>query len=84
MKRGQRSPSSKERAVPDTAPTAKITAVCFDHVRASASASRSPYRIQRRSAISSMTGIAMPTAANSMWKPSEISIWTRAAVSGDM
>ena len=29
-------------------------------------------------------GSAMPTAANSMWKPSESSIWIRAAVNGDI
>jgi hypothetical protein len=84
MKRGQSRPSSNDSAVPDTAPMAKVTAVSFAQTCASRRASASWWRIHRHSAISISSGIATPIAAKIMWKPSESSICTRAAVSGDM
>ena len=84
MKRGHSRPSSNDSAVPDTAPMAKVTAVSFAQTCASRLASASWWRIHRHSAISISSGIATPIAAKIMWKPSESSIWIRAAVSGDI
>jgi hypothetical protein len=42
MNFGQSKPNSNVRTVPLTAPTAKVTAMYFDHRCASTSASRSP------------------------------------------
>jgi hypothetical protein len=47
MKRGQSRPNSKLSTVPVTAPTAKVTAMYFDHRWASTSASRSSCRSPR-------------------------------------
>jgi len=40
---GQSRPNSKLRTVPVTAPTAKVTAIAFDHRLASSSAASSPF-----------------------------------------
>jgi hypothetical protein len=40
---------------------------------------RSPVRSHRRSATTMSTGMAMPTIAKMMWKPSDMAICERAA-----
>jgi hypothetical protein len=79
MNVGQSRPSSKDRTVPETAPTAKSMAVPWAQVRARARLASSPRRIQRSSAMTMSSGIAMPTTENRMWNPSEIAICDRAA-----
>ncbi len=76
---GQRSPSSKERTVPLTAPTANRTATAFDQRRASRSASASSCLRPRYSAISMIAGKATPKQARTMWNPRVKPIWFRAA-----
>src|SRR5215204_2114908 len=79
MKPGHNNPSSNERTVPETAPTANSTAVPFAHRCARSRYARSPVRRHRHSASTIISGIAIPISANTMWKPSEIAIWVRAA-----
>src|SRR5215208_5386914 len=79
MKLGQRSPSSKESTVPDTAPTANRIAVPFAHRLASSRYAGSPVRCHRRSATTISAGIPIPMTANTMWNASDIAICERAA-----
>ncbi len=79
MSPGQRSPSSNERTVPDTAPTAKVTATMLDQWRAKSRASASPRRWPRASAISIIARNATPRQARTMWNPRVKAIWLRAA-----
>ena len=79
MKPGHSRPSSKERTVPLTAPTANRMAVPFDHRFANSRYSGSPVRSHSPSLIAISSGIAMPATANRMWKPSDIAICERAA-----
>src|SRR5919109_2990352 len=76
---GQNRPSAKDRTVPDTAPTAKRIASAFAHRRASDIHVASPLRLARYSAIRSRRGSPTPSAAKTMWNPSETAIWIRAA-----
>src|SRR2546423_249484 len=78
MKVGKRRPSSKERTVPDTAPTAKRTAAPFDQRFARSRYSGSRVRSQRSSASTIRSGSAIPIAAKTMWKASDTAIWARA------
>jgi hypothetical protein len=66
MKAGHSRPSSNARAVPETAPTANRTAVTLPHVWARCSRPESPVRSQAASAISIISGTAMPAAAKIM------------------
>src|SRR2546428_1120617 len=84
MKPGQSRPSSNESAVPETAPIAKRSAVALAQVLANCRPRASPVRSQYPSAISIIAGSAIPTAAKTMWNPSETSICARAAVSGSI
>src|SRR5512143_11898 len=84
MNSGQSRPSSNDSTVPDTAPTAKRIAVPRAHRLARSRWMGSPERRQRRSATTMRTGIAIPTTAKTMWKASDIPIWTRAAARSDM
>src|SRR4051812_30078538 len=79
VKAGQRSPNSKERTVPVTAPTANVTATAFDQRCASFNASASSWRRPRKFAISIIAGSATPSDARMMWNPSVNAIWLRAA-----
>ena len=67
--------------MPDTAPTAKITAATFDHRCASSNATASPRRMPIHSAISMTVGKATPKQAKMMWKPNDAPICTRAGMS---
>jgi len=80
---GQSSPSSKERTVPVTAPTAKRTATARDQRSARRRASASSWRRPRYSAISMIAGKATPKQAMMMWKPSVNAIWYLAASRSD-
>ncbi len=84
MKRGQSSPSSKESTVPETAPTAKSTAVPRAHRRARSAYTALPVRRKAPSARTIRTGIPIPATANRMWKTKKIAIWMRARISSDM
>src|SRR4051794_11782177 len=75
---GHSSPSSNERTVPETAPTANSTAATCDHRRASRRATSSPRRMPRYSAISISTVNAIPNGTRMMWKPSVNAICSRA------
>ncbi len=79
MKCGQSSPISKERTVPVTAPTANRTAAAFDQRLARSSATSSPRRLPRYSAINIIAGSATPTQERMMWNPSVNAISSRAA-----
>ena len=74
MNAGQRSPSSKESTVPETAPTAKRIAVPLDQRLASSRQSGSPVFCQRRSASTMSTGMPIPTTAKMIWKARDIAI----------
>src|SRR5450756_2639590 len=79
MNPGQRSPSSNESTVPETAPTANRIATPLAHCLASSRYSGSPVRSHRHSASTIIRGIPIPISANTMWKPREIAICERAA-----
>ena len=79
MNFGHSRPSSKERTVPVTAPTANSTAAAFDHCFARLSASSSPCLRPRYSAISIIAGRATPMHDRMMWNPSVNAISSRAA-----
>src|SRR4051812_11651609 len=83
VKAGQRSPNSKERTVPVTAPTANVTATAFDQRCASFNASASSWRRPRKFAITIIAGKATPSDARMMWNPSVNAIWLRAASTVD-
>ena len=84
MNSGQRSPSSKESTVPDTAPTANRIAVPLAHRLASSRQMGSPVFCHRRSASTMSTGMPIPTTAKTMWKASDIAIWDLAASRSDI
>jgi len=77
MKPGQRSPSSKDSAVPDTAPMAKIRAKAFAQRRASASQAVSCRQSPMPSATNINSGIPTPSTAKTMWNPSEVPMIAR-------
>src|SRR6266850_2458539 len=80
MKRGQRRPSSKDRTVPETAPTAKRIPNALDHRRASTIHASSRRHRARPSATDMSSGMPTPSTAKTMWKPSEVPIVARARV----
>src|SRR5438309_4119647 len=80
---GQSSPSSKDRTVPVTAPTANVTAMTFDHRRARSNATSSRLRTPRQFAISVIVGNATPIGTSRMWNASVNAICSRAASSVD-
>src|SRR5216683_4022592 len=80
MKRGQRRPSSKDRTVPETAPTAKRIPNALDHRRASTIQASSRRHKARPSAIHMRRGSPTPRTAKTMWNPSEVPIVARARV----
>src|SRR5713226_5882021 len=77
MKPGQSSPSSKESAVPETAPTAKIRPKAFDQRRASAIQAGSCRQSPMASATAINNGIPTPSTAKTMWNPSEVPMIAR-------
>src|ERR1700726_1933836 len=77
MKPGQSRPSSKDSAVPETAPTAKIRLKAFVQGRASAVQAGSWRRIPRASATDINSGIPTPSTAKTMWNPSEVPMIAR-------
>ena len=79
MNPGKSRPSSKDKTVPETAPTAKRTAAPFDQRFASSRYSGSRVWSQRTSASTIKSGIAIPTAAKTMWNASDIAICDRAS-----
>src|SRR5438105_1740863 len=79
MKPGHKSPSSKERTVPETAPMAKRTAVAVAQRLANAKETVSLVRSQRHSASAIMKGMATPIDAKIMWKANDMAICERAA-----
>src|SRR5579862_4927263 len=76
---GHSKPISNDRIVPETAPTAKVTAMIRVQRRARRRASASSCRIARQLAISRIVGKATPRQARMMWKPRVTAIWSRAA-----
>src|SRR5215213_512520 len=84
MKFGQRSPSSNDSTVPDTAPTANRIAAPFDQRLARSRYSASPVRIHRHSAMTMRSGKPIPITEKMMWKASDIAIWLRAASRSDI
>jgi hypothetical protein len=66
MNLGHSSPSSNERTVPETAPTAKRIDVPLAHRFASSRYAGLRVRSQSASAITIRSGIAMPATANRM------------------
>src|SRR6266545_1580218 len=81
IKPGHRSPSSNDRTVPVTAPTANVTAMTFDHRRARSSATSSRLRMPRQFAMRVMVGSATPMGTSRMWNASVKAICSRAASS---
>ena len=65
--------------MPVTAPTAKVTAMTFDHRRASRIASASSRRTPIQFATRTIIGNATPMQAKGMWKASVKAICSRAA-----
>src|ERR1700682_4004456 len=80
IKRGHRSPSSKERTVPETAPTAKRIPNAFDHLRASTIHASSCRHRARPFATHMSKGNPTPSTAKTMWNPSEVPIVARARI----
>ncbi len=80
MKRGQSRPSSKERVVPETAPTANRMPKAFDQRRDRVSQTPSCVLSHSPSATSIRSGMPTPSTANTMWKPSDVPIVARASV----
>src|SRR3990172_2933429 len=81
MNPGHKSPSSKERTVPETAPTAKRTAVPRAQRLASSRKTGFPVRRCAASAITMRSGIPIPATAKRMWKAKSIAICARASSS---
>ncbi len=79
MNRGHSRPSSNERTVPETAPTANMIAVPRAQRRASSRYVASPVACHRHSAMTMSKGIPIPTMAKTIWKASDIAICDRAA-----
>src|SRR3984893_2837604 len=80
IKPGQRSPSSNDSAVPETAPIAKISAKDFDQRRASASQTGSCRQTPIPSAANISRGMPTPSTAKTMWNPSEVPMIARERV----
>jgi hypothetical protein len=76
---GQRMPSSNDRMVPDTAPTANSTPSVCDHRRARRRASASYLRMPSTSAATTSAGNPTPKQAMTMCQPSDKAICWRAA-----
>ena len=83
MNLGQSRPSSKESAVPETAPTANRMPNAFDHRCARLSQTSSLVFSHKPSATIS-SGRPTPRTANTMWKPSDVPIVARARVTLSM
>src|SRR2546427_1088883 len=79
MNPGHKSPSSKDRTVPETAPMAKRMAVPVAQRLANAKETASLVRSQRHSASAIMKGMATPIDAKIMWKANDMAICERAA-----
>src|ERR1700732_3644927 len=80
MKPGQRSPSSNESAVPETAPIAKISAKALPQRRANASQTGSCRQSPIPSAANISSGMPTPRTAKTMWNPSEVPMIARERV----
>jgi hypothetical protein len=76
---GHSSPSSKDRMVPVTTPTANSASMIRDHRRASVRYSWSPVRRYRHSANSTSTGNAMPKHTSGMCTASDSACICRAS-----
>src|SRR5437016_5501215 len=74
MNLGQSRPSSKESAVPETAPTANRMPNAFDHRCARLSQTSSLVFSHKPSATIISSGRPTPRTANTMWKPSDVPI----------
>src|SRR5213078_3720580 len=81
MRPGHSSPSSNDRTVPVTAPTANVTAMTFDQRRARSSATSSRLRTPRQFAMSVIVGSATPIGTRRIWNASVNAICSRAASS---
>jgi len=79
MKRGQRRPSSNERTVPETAPTANRMPKALDQRRASSIQLSSWRHSARPSATDMRSGSPTPSTAKTMWNPSDVPIVARAS-----
>jgi uncharacterized Zn-finger protein len=77
---GHRMPSSNDRIVPDTAPTANSTPSVLPQRRASSRQAGSPVRRPRHSATSTSSGNPTPRQATMMCQPRDTAIWVRAAI----
>ena len=84
MNLGQSRPSSKESAVPETAPTANRMPNAFDHRCARLSQTSSLVFSHKPSATIISSGRPTPRTANTMWKPSDVPIVARARVTLSM
>ena len=82
MNFGHSKPNSNVNTVPVTAPTAKVTAMYFDHRWASSSASLSSYLSARWLATSVMNAHDTPSGTRMMWKPRVNAICERAHGTG--
>jgi hypothetical protein len=78
MNDGHSKPSSNDSTVPETAPTAKRIAVPRAHRLERSKNSLRPVRSQAISAMTIITGIAMPITAKTMWNASDSPICQRA------
>src|SRR6266404_3340523 len=78
MKPGQSKPSSKERTVPETAPTANKMAVPFAHRLQRSRYTGCFVRRYIASAMPMSSGIPIPNAAKTMWKANDMAICERA------
>jgi hypothetical protein len=73
---GHSRPSSKERIVPVTTPTANRIIITFDHRLATALYEGSPVRSHSPSMNSTIAGNEIPKQTTGMWTPSESAcIW---------
>src|ERR1700689_4421915 len=77
---GHRRPSSKDRTVPEIAPTAKRMVVPFAQRFASKRYARSPVDLHRHSEMVIIKGNETPMAAKMMWNAKDMPIWDRAAM----
>src|ERR1700752_5548809 len=79
MNWGHKRPSSNDRTVPDTAPTAKRMVVPLAQRLANRRYAASPVARNLHSAMVIIRGSATPMTAKMMWKAKDIPIWERAA-----
>src|SRR5258708_40324166 len=80
INRGHKRPSSKDRTVPEIAPTAKRMVVPFAQRFASKRETGSPVDLHRHSEIVIIKGNETPIVAQMMWNAKHIPIWDRAAI----